>query len=85
MLRRTAPLAALALAFAAATGLAAERERAPEPQRRPERVEIPLPGGLGSIPVGKAVESLSHFSLRPAHNGIDVSETAQRPAARGAE
>ncbi|HLY37400.1 MAG TPA: hypothetical protein VKU61_05150 [Candidatus Binatia bacterium] len=84
MLRRTVPLAALALAFAAATGFAAEPERAPEPQRRPDRVEIPLPGGL-AVPLGKAVESLSHFRLRPAQNGLDVSETAHRPATRGAE
>jgi hypothetical protein len=85
MLRRTAPLAALALAFAAATGFAAERERAPEAQRRPERGEIPLPGGLGAVPVGKAVDCLSHFRLRPAQNGLDVSQTAHRPATRGAE
>ena len=85
MLHRMASVAALALAFAAATGLAAERERAPEPQRRPDRVEIPLPGGLGAVPVGRAVESLSRFRLRPAQNGLDVSETAHRPATRGAE
>ena len=85
MLRRTAPVAALALAFAAAIGFAAERDRAPEPQRRPDRVEVPLPGGFGSVPVGRAVESLSHFRLRPAQNGLDVSETAHRPATRGAE
>ena len=85
MLRRTAPLAALALAFAAATGFAAEHERAAEPQRRPDRVEVPLPGGLGAVPIGKAVESLSHLRLRPAQTGLDVSETAHRPATRGAE
>ena len=85
MLLRAAPLAALALAFAAATGLAAERERAPEPQRRPERVEIPLPGGLRSVPVGRALESPSHFQLRPAQNGLDGSETAHRPATRDTE
>jgi len=85
MLRRTAPVAALALAFAAATGFAAERERTAEPQRRTDRVEVPLPGGLGAVPVRKAVESLSRFRLRPAQNGLDVSETAHRPATRGAE
>ena len=85
MLRRTVPLAALALAFAAATGFAAERERAPEPQPRPSHAEVPLSGGFGTVPVGKAVESLSHLRLRPAQNGLDVSDTAHRPATRDNE
>jgi len=85
MLRRTAPLAALVLAFAAATGFAAERGRAPEAQPSPERAEVPLPGGIGTLPVGKALESLSHLRLRPAQNGLDVSDTAHRPAAHSAE
>ena len=84
MLRRT-PLAALALAFAAATGFAAEHERAPAPQPQPGRAEVTLPGGLVTVPVGKALESLSHLRLRPAQNGLDISDTAHRPATHGAE
>jgi len=76
----------LALACAAAPAFAADRdERTADRPKEPTHAEISLPGGLGTLPVGRAIDGLNRLRLRPARNGCDVSETAHRPARRVAE
>ena len=82
---RRAVIATLAVMCAAVPVFAGEPDRQTEQLPKPTRVEIPLPPGMQAPPIDKAIESLSRLRLRPAQNGLDVSETAHRPAERGSE
>jgi hypothetical protein len=86
MAPRGTVIAVLALACAAAPAFAADQdERAADRPKEPTHAELSLPGGFGTLPVGRAIDGLNHLRLRPARNDCDVSETAHRPAHRVAE